>query len=146
MGKRRRGLLAMAAVIGAVISLLSPTAASAAYYGNEINYTVVILDTPADYGHWYHCTSTGGATACFMPYGEKFFVKDTNADGHSAAASWLFDGPDGYRLGTCVHQHGNGTWGICNKSFPEGWLINFRAAVYEAGNLVGNGAWTGTET
>lgn len=146
MRKPRRTVIALAAAIGAMLSLLFSTAAHAAYYGNETNYAVVIRDTPAAYGHWYHCGSVSGATACFMPHGELFFVKDTRADGHSAAADWLFDGPDGYRSGSCVNQHGNGSWAVCNKSFPEGWGIDFRPTVYEGGNPLSNAAWTGTET
>jgi hypothetical protein len=136
----RRKLIGVAAAVGALVSLLLPGVAQAAYWGNELNYAEVILDTPDAYGHPYVCASVTGAKVCFMPYGEIFFVKDTVADGHSAGVDWVYDG-DGTRTGTCVSQHGAGTWAMCNKSFSELGGVDFRAVVYEAGNPVREGTW-----
>jgi hypothetical protein len=145
MRRPRRTLLTLAATAGVAASLLAPTAAHADYYGSETDYAEVILDTPADYGHPYYCISSIGSTACFMPYDEKFFVKDTKADGYAAVAEWLVDTGSGYRWGTCV-KHTAGTWAICNKSYSEGQRIDFRGARYNSGNFVDGGSWEHTVT
>ncbi|GAB3799810.1 hypothetical protein GCM10027605_14140 [Micromonospora zhanjiangensis] len=123
--------------------MLVPSAAYADYWGNETNKAV---SSGAPSGHYYECRSVAGATACFMPYGDKFYVRDDSADGHSAAANWTFDGPDGYRTGACVNQLGNGHWGVCNKDFAEGYSIRVWPAVYENGNQIRAGVtvWMAT--
>ena len=118
-----------------MVSFLLPGVARAAYYGDETDYAVVSLSTPAAYGQWYICASTYGAEACFMPDGELFFVKDTFADGRSAAADWWYYG-NRYRSRARVNQHGYGTWAICNKSFVEHGDMVVRAMVYEGGNPI----------
>jgi hypothetical protein len=120
------------------MTLLVPTAASAAYYGSETNYGVEVPYPPDN--DWYSkCTDPGPATACFQPYGDYFYVHDDTADGYSAALDW-FDA-DSNRWGSCVNKHGAGTWGACNKDFVEGHTIYFRAAWYKSGNPVNSGNW-----
>lgn len=91
------------------------------------------------------CASMTGATACFEANGDRMWVKDTSADGHSATLSWenwyaepMFD-PVLNRYGSCVNKLGNGKWGVCNKDLPEGSFVDFEACVYDAGS----GAWYG---
>jgi hypothetical protein len=93
-----------------------------------------------------HCTERAGAKACFQPNGDKWWVKDTKADGHSATASWenyLCDGSecDLYRDGSCVNELGSGEWGVCNKNYYEGSIVLWQACVYDAGD----GTWHGCQ-
>ncbi|WP_019854254.1 hypothetical protein [Actinopolyspora mortivallis] len=79
-----------------------------------------------------------GAIACFEPYGDKYWVKDTVADGHSAAADWdNYRNGNWYRQGGCVNSLGKGNWGVCNKNHYEDSTVVFRTAVYDAGT----GTW-----
>lgn len=125
----RRKSLALAAVVGATLTLMTPSAAFA-YYGDELNYAVASSGPTGD----YTCTTVSGATACFKPNGDDFFVKDTKADGHAAAADWLYS--NYARTGACVNTLGSGTWGVCNKDFTEGQQIRLAASVYEQGRYV----------
>jgi hypothetical protein len=134
----RRGLLALAAMTGVAVMLLTPTAASAAYYGSETDYGVEVPYPPDT--DWYRkCTDMGPVLACFQPYGDYFYVHDDKADGDSAAVDW-FDA-DSNRWGSCVNKHGAGTWAACDKDFTEGHEIYFRAARYTGGNPVDSGNW-----
>ncbi|MFB7496620.1 hypothetical protein ACFC09_18360 [Streptomyces sp. NPDC056161] len=70
------------------------------------------------------CVDLTGSTACFQKYGDKWWVKDTDPDGHSATASWkntLWNGSAWilYRQGSCVNKLGAGKWGVCNKDYYE---------------------------
>ena len=134
----RRGMLALATMAGLTTILLAPQAALAAYYGNEINYAAS-SSGPPDNDEYYYYTDTTGAIAEFRFNGDQFYVKDTVADGHSAAAIW-FDA-DSTRSGSCISQWGAGHYGLCDKDFVEGHTIYFSAAVYEAGKIVRNGDW-----
>lgn len=63
-----------------------------------------------------------GAYACFQPYGDKVWVKDTTANGMSAAAYW----ETSYgRAGVCLNRHGKGTWVVCNYNMKEHRKITF---------------------
>ncbi len=56
------------------------------------------------------CVTMTGAKACFEKHGDRWWVLDTIADGHSATASWenfLNDGTDSWplwRSGSCVNN------------------------------------------
>jgi hypothetical protein len=78
-----------------------------------------------------------GAEACFEKYGDKWYVKDTKSDGHSATASWINYLSDGrswipYRHGSCVNKSGAGKWGLCNKDYYEDSTTNRRAVTAAA--------------
>ena len=69
------------------------------------------------------------ATACFVPHGDYFYVKDMRADGKSAVAYWVeLDGSR--RTGACVNSLGYNTWARCNKDFVEGRRLSIRAGTY----------------
>jgi hypothetical protein len=102
----------------------------------------------------YFCVDMTGAEACFEKYGDKWYVKDTKSDGHSATASWINYLSDGrswipYRHGSCVNKSGAGKWGLCNKDYYEdsttnpargnGSRIQFQACVYDSAD----GTWHG---
>ncbi|MET9023143.1 hypothetical protein ABZV93_24525 [Actinopolymorpha sp. NPDC004070] len=76
----------------------------------------------------YHCISTTGSTACYKPYGDKIYVKDTKADGYSAVMRWYTNYG---RWGTCRNPYKAGTWVVCDKDFAEGSWLNFRASRYD---------------
>src|SRR5688500_3220314 len=115
MRRPRRWLLTLTATAGMAASLLVPGTAQAAYFGSETDFAVVLPsgNTPADWGDDYECVGSTGVTVCYMPYGDKIFVKDTTADGYSAVGEWFIDTTDGYRSGACVNKHTAGTWGQC---------------------------------
>ncbi|MGW0467772.1 hypothetical protein ACWDX6_21295 [Streptomyces sp. NPDC003027] len=117
--------------IAAFFPMLNPSVASAAYYGDETDYTVNYV--PEDKG-WEPALALAGVKASFAPNGDYFRVADTKSDGRAAAVQW-YDGASG-RTGTCVNKLGAGSDGSCNKNFPEGHHIQFRAALYDAGELV----------
>ncbi|GAA3254328.1 hypothetical protein ACFO1B_51335 [Dactylosporangium siamense] len=129
----RRWALALAATAGAAASLLAPTAASAAYYGEETNYTAITSGPTGE----YVCVDHTGVNVCFKPYGDELYVRDLRADGYAAVLEWNM--PENGRRGSCVNNLGSGTWGLCNKDFPEFTRIYFNAARYNRGNLVDRG-------
>lgn len=100
------------------------------------------------------CVSMTGAKACFEKNGDKWWVEDTKADGHSATASWTNYLDDGngyrsYRTGSCVNKLGSGEWGVCNKEYYEsgstntlggkGSVLSWQACVYDSAD----GSWHG---
>jgi hypothetical protein len=135
IGRRALSLALGIGVAGAVI-LTTPVAASASTY--EWNTAV-----PGSVPSGLPCIDRAGAKACFQADGDKLWVKDTSADGHSATASWeeWWQALDSSvaRQGSCVNKLGAGTWGVCNKDFPEGDTIKFSACVYDSAD----GTWHG---
>ncbi|EIE98562.1 hypothetical protein [Saccharomonospora glauca] len=73
-----------------------------------------------------------GARVCFEPYGDKWWVKDTAADGASAVVTWRnYRNGSLYRSGQCENRMGSGTWGVCNKNYYEGSDLLFQIHVYD---------------
>ncbi len=136
----RHRILILAALAGVALPLLTPTAANAAYYGSETNYVAISSGPTGD----YECAGWVGVTACWKPDGDEFYVRDIQADGHSAVAEWFFDSKYGTdRTGACVNNLGEGNWGLCNKDFAEGEIMNWRGARYEGGGLLDReNTWT----
>ncbi|GAB3960301.1 hypothetical protein [Micromonospora vulcania] len=128
----RRGALAIAALVGVASTLLTPTAASAAYYGDETNYTAISSGPTGD----YVCVDHTGVTVCLKPNGDELYVRDIRADGYAAVLEWNLQSG---RWGSCVNNLGSGNWGLCNKDFPESDRIYFNGARYNSGNLVDRG-------
>lgn len=60
----RRGLLALAAMAGAITTLLAPTAASAAYYGSETDYATYRSSFPDD-DIYDECRQIDGVFGCY---------------------------------------------------------------------------------
>lgn len=136
----RRGMIGLATVTGLAATVLAaPQAAFAAsYFGTEVNVAASTSGPPDTDEHYYY-TDTTGAAVVFRPNGDEFYIYDTVADGHSAAAIWT--DVDSSRSGTCVSKLGYNKRGRCNKDFAEGHEILVAAAVYEAGVLVRTSAW-----
>jgi hypothetical protein len=141
MRKPRRTLLVLAALAGFVASLLTPAAAQAAYYGSETNYAVATSAPTGADGVDYFCASHTYVIVCVMPYGDKIYVADLKKDDYAAVAEWMVETePDpSIRSGSCVSKLGGGTWGLCNKNFPENRTAYVRGARYNSGNLVDRG-------
>lgn len=131
--------LALAAAAGAVLALVVPTAASAAYYGSETDYSAWTSGGP-DSGST--CGDFLGMAVCFQPNGDKLFVKDRSADGYAAVADW--QSSDG-RTGACVDKLGASgtTWTVCDKDFPEKGTLKVRPARYDSGDPFDHGDWFG---
>ncbi|MEV5601527.1 hypothetical protein AB0L33_08810 [Streptomyces sp. NPDC052299] len=125
-----KALLAVGAA--SALMLLTPSLASAAYYGSETDY--VTNPTPADVDQYWAASQITGAHVYFTALGDWFKVYDTEKDGYSAVVEWR--DVDGTRKGACVNKLGGGSSGACNKNFPEGHEIQFRAALYNNGNFV----------
>jgi hypothetical protein len=77
---------------------------------------------PAARAKLYCIGNDHGAYACFQPYGDKVWVKDTTANGMSAAAVWKTSYG---REGVCMNIHGKGTWVACNYEMRENRFIRF---------------------
>ncbi|MCW6003452.1 hypothetical protein K1W54_02475 [Micromonospora sp. CPCC 205371] len=129
MRRFRLRALALAATVGVPLALVLPSTALA-YYGDEENGAAASGGPTGE----YYCVSITGATACFRPTGDDFFVKDTKADGASAVLEWRYDGYS--RTGSCINSLGSGKWGWCNKDFTENKTMEFRAARYDNGRFV----------
>jgi hypothetical protein len=142
----RRRLLALAAAAGLAATVLTPTAAHAAYYGTETDYAVYSLGPEgAPIGN-YECVTFTGVIACLKSYGDRLYVKDTKADGYAAVAEWFWSNGAGFRSGACVNKLTAGEWGVCNKNFGDDLTMDVRAARYNSGNLVDRGPWVGMRT
>jgi hypothetical protein len=141
MRRPRRVLLVLAAGAGMVATLLTPTAAQAAYYGDETDYAVATSAPTGADGVDYFCASHTYVIVCVMPYGDKIYVADLKKDNYAAVAEWMVETePDPtIRYGSCVSKLGGGTWGLCNKNFPENRTAYVRGARYNSGNLVDRG-------
>ncbi|TXR91999.1 hypothetical protein EAO73_35500 [Streptomyces sp. col6] len=120
------------------LMLLSPSIASAAYYGSETDYATSSYPADVDQ-HWEYIGITGVGVS-FTGLGDWFKVHDTKKDGYAAVVEW--HDVDGTRSGACVSKLGGGTSGGCNKNFYEGHEIEFRAALYNNGTFVRASAWT----
>lgn len=81
-----------------------------------------------DFGVW--CVSTSGAKACFAAYGDRVWVKDTEANGASVAATIKDDSPSSNWYRECFNDRGaDGGWVMCNFDVPEHhdgvlWAVN----------------------
>jgi hypothetical protein len=147
-----RTAIALAGITGAasaaVLALAAPVQA-ATYEWN----TATAGSPPSG----MRCVSMTGAEACFEKNGDRWWVRDTASDSHSATASWendLFDGIQWrlYRQGSCVNKLGYGRWGACNKDYYEsgstnelggkGSQLDWQACVYDSAD----GSWHGCST
>ncbi|MGC4947935.1 hypothetical protein ACLQ2N_17290 [Streptomyces sp. DT224] len=136
---RLSGKALFAAGAASALMLLTPSVASAAYYGSETDYASSSYPADVDQ-HWEYQDITGAAVS-FTGLGDWFKVHDTKADGYAAVVEWR--DVDGSRTGACVSKLGAGTSGGCNKNFTEGHEIQFRAALYDSGNFVrASSAWS----
>ncbi|MFI0453429.1 hypothetical protein [Actinomadura sp. 6N118] len=126
-----------AAAVAAVLVVLTPTAAFAAYYGRETDYAANWA--PADVDQHWTCKGMTGVLVCFTGFGDYIKVYDDKSDGYAAAADW--DDVDSSRSGSCVSKLGSGSRGTCSKNFTEGHTIRLRAARYNSGNPVDHSAW-----
>ncbi|MEH1129403.1 hypothetical protein [Micromonospora sp. CPCC 206061] len=141
MRRPRWVLLAVAVVAGMVATLLTPAAAQAAYYGSETDYAVATRAPEGADGVDYFCASHTYVVVCVMPYGDKIYVADLKKDDYAAVGEWMVE-TDPYptiRYGSCVNKLGGGTWGLCDKNFPENKTAYVRAARYNSGKLVDRG-------
>jgi hypothetical protein len=81
---------------------------------------------PAANGIDVWCVSVTGAKACFAAYGDRVWVKDTKANGASAAGT--ITGKNWHR--ECFNSRGaDGGWVMCNFDVPEYqdgelWAVN----------------------
>jgi len=121
VGKLVRALIGIPAAV-VLVSVGSTTVASAA--------TGTPSSAPNEDAIGVWCVSTTGAKACFGEYGDKVWVKDTKANGDSAAGT-IYNtdsGSDWYR--ECFNTRGaDGGWVMCNFDVPEGregllWAAN----------------------
>ncbi|WP_327324243.1 hypothetical protein OG735_18230 [Streptomyces sp. NBC_01210] len=75
------------------------------------------------------CVSTTGAKACFAAYGDRVWVKDTKANGQSAAGTIKSKLPAHWGR-ECFNNRGkDGGWVMCNFDVPENqkgelWAVN----------------------
>jgi hypothetical protein len=86
------------------------------------------------------CVRSSGSIACFLPNGDKFYVKDIKADGASAVAVWETDYG---RRGVCRNPYGADQWAVCDYNFRENRTIRWQAWQYDGdtGRFVGDKSW-----
>ncbi|MEU3409744.1 hypothetical protein ABZ760_00425 [Streptomyces sp. NPDC006658] len=66
----------------------------------------------------------GAGKGYFKTHGDKFYIQDTKADGHSAVLQWKVAG----RQGDDWDRNGaNNGWTVANRDFPEGATVQYRA-------------------
>ncbi|GGT70689.1 MULTISPECIES: hypothetical protein [Actinomadura] len=75
---------------------------------------------PAEDDSSVWCVSTSGAKACFAEYGDRVWVKDTKANGASAAATLQDNESSASWYRECFNDRGaDGGWVMCNFDVPE---------------------------
>ncbi|GAA2270478.1 hypothetical protein GCM10010402_28280 [Actinomadura luteofluorescens] len=75
---------------------------------------------PAADGSSVWCVSTSGAKACFAEYGDKVWVKDTAANGASAAGTLQDNESSSSWYRECFNTRGAaGGWVMCDFDVPE---------------------------
>ncbi|MEU8239691.1 hypothetical protein AB0C07_15720 [Actinoplanes missouriensis] len=128
----RRRLLSMLvtallAVTGTVLINPAPAAAAAWEYNDAVASSAPTGD--------FECHSVTGVTACYKPYGDVFYVKDTAADSASATAMWYMNYNRDWnywdRQGECRNKLGNGKWGACNKDLDEEAFVKMTGRVVD---------------
>nr|WP_203590318.1 hypothetical protein [Streptomyces sp. SID13031] len=83
---------------------------------------------PSGLGVW--CVSVTGAKACFAEYGDRVWVKDTKANGQSAAATLQDQESSSSWYRECFNRRGEaGGWVMCDFDVPENnegllWAVN----------------------
>mgnify|MGYP001387872601 CR=1 FL=1 len=88
-----------------------------------------------------------GVLVCFEPYGDKFWIKDTLADGHHVAVSFATGRGE---IGSCHNYHGKAAgWTLCDqfaKHISEHETINFIGLTMEGSKILAQtkNAWAGT--
>ena len=117
----RRGTRALIVIPATVVLILAGTAAAASAATG-----VPSGSPPAANNVDVWCVSTSGAKACFAAAGDLVWVKDTKANGASAAG--VIQGPGWSRQ--CFNSRGAaGGWVECNFNVPEYedgllWAVN----------------------
>ncbi len=139
---RRSRLLALAvgmtltALLFTLLPWAGPAATAAPELTGDVGTMAVELDSAvASSGPppGLLCPAVAGAIACFDPYGDRWYVKDTAADSASAEARWNnYLSNELYRTGICRNSLGAGRWGVCNKNYYEQSTVHWRACVYDA--------------
>jgi hypothetical protein len=95
----------------------------------SLEYNAAVAGTPPA---GIPCIAVSGATACFQSNGDRWWVKDTVADGLSAISAWAnYHGASLYRYGICANRLGNGHWGYCSKNYAEGTEIDWQSCKYD---------------
>ncbi|WP_245266972.1 hypothetical protein [Saccharomonospora piscinae] len=83
----------------------------------EVNYAVA--GTPPSRSE-LRCAVGPKVEICYQAYGDRWWVRDLEADGASSAVKWEnFRNGSFYRNGICVTSLGQGVWGQCNKNYYE---------------------------
>ncbi|HEY9334201.1 MAG TPA: hypothetical protein VIQ79_07270 [Kribbella sp.] len=124
MRKLTRRLLggAAAVVVVTAATTVATTTAASATTGTPSGAP------PDDMDVW--CVSTTGAKACFKAYGDKVWVKDTVANGQSAAGTIKEDASPSGWYRECFNTRGaDGGWVMCDFDVPEYsagvlWAVN----------------------
>lgn len=142
----RLGRTLASGLIGSALVLTLATSPAAAADGVQ-RASVVGGSGP---GSQYCGLSDWNATACFVPNGEWFWLKDEDADGVPVAITWSYSNP-GYpsRSGVIYNDHGKAAgWTNVNKSFAEDGqlyysLCDFDVPTQQTSNCWGT-AWAHT--
>ncbi|MEO3820571.1 hypothetical protein [Plantactinospora sp. B24E8] len=129
---RRRGVVLAAAVLMGVAGLpvATPAAAAPPPLEWEWNDAVQVGGFPG--APDLLCSQIDYGTACFLPYGDQFYVQDGLADGASVVAEWrVYVDGSVYRRGRCRISLGAGKVGVCNKDLPENREMEIRVRRYD---------------
>ncbi|EHR60685.1 hypothetical protein [Saccharomonospora cyanea] len=135
-----RAMRMLLPAVAALLLALMPATASAAQESPaaggegvsvaEYELDIAVAGTPPSSG--LTCREITGARVCFEHYGDKWWVRDTAADGASAVVLWdNYRNGSLYRQGECQNRLGSGTWGVCNKNYYEDSTLDWLACVYD---------------
>jgi hypothetical protein len=117
----RGALYILAATAVAVFALQSPSMADESWNGNCASASVSCQTGVAVSGPQGECVTASdfrhSTVACVVYDGDYVYVKDGQADGHSAVAGVWSDSNSTHRL--CRNTLGNGKWARCNFDWPE---------------------------
>lgn len=109
---------------------------------DDFEVDVAQAGTPDFDTYFIGCVDYTGVEACFQPYGDVLWVKDTG--GSAATAAWGNDLWTGsawkrYRTGECDNHLGVGHWGYCTKEFYEDSSVSYHGGT-------GSGLWLWAQT
>jgi len=134
--KRSRRMRALIVVPATVVLSLAGTVAAASAATDASSGS-----PPPANGYSVWCVSVTGAKACFESYGDIVWVKDTKANGASAAGT--IQGPGWARQ--CINDNGaDSGWLKCNFDVPEYddgllWAVNNPFVGAEASTKINTG-------
>ncbi|WP_159047018.1 hypothetical protein [Streptomyces pactum] len=127
----------------ALVAFLGGSASAATLHSEQASATSTspTLDANCNEVTGYENPRATAGLACFRPYGDKFYVRDTLADGHHIEVRGTVNRTgDNFRC----YEHGGSSagWQVCDgfhDEIPENSTIYWEIGLWEGGTLLGTG-------